>query len=69
MKTKGTLLKSESNCTLRVVLGDFNHGNGKYVKHYIMFSPKTGIHQIDSFYNQPDKRVLTHWDGFLANQK
>lgn len=68
MKTKGQLIATEKECTLRVIIGDFNKSQGKYVKTWVMYSLYTGTHSINTFTNQPDNRVVEHWKGFLANQ-
>ena len=62
------VFKEKNGCKLTVKLGGLNVAKGLYVKHWVMFSPVTGRHSIDTFYSQPCKRVLTHWAGFLANQ-
>lgn len=68
MITKTKVLKAVSGCTLSVTRGTFNRGNRKYVRVYLMTSPSTGEHSINTFSSKPDERVLNHWNGFLTNQ-
>lgn len=61
------LVEKVGDCELRV----FKEGK---LLTWIMYSPKTGVHSLTSFYDgisikRPSKRVRLHWDGFIQNQQ
>jgi len=68
MDSETKLIFEEKGCTLSLTVGKYCININRYIRIWVMESPKTGSHSINTFSSRPDKRVLTHWQGFLTNQ-
>lgn len=68
MNTKPKLIFEDNGCTMSLTVGQYCKSINRYIRTWIMESPITGSHHINTYSNLPDKRVLTHWQGFLTNQ-
>lgn len=68
MSTEPKLIFEENECTLSLTVGEYCRNVNRYLRTWIMQSPITGKHAITTFSSRPDKRVLSHWQGFLTNQ-